>query len=163
MATSMTNSLRFLAAALVLLLVTACSANDLGRKEAAGTLLGGGLGALAGSQIGGGRGKLVATSVGTLLGAFVGNQAGRSLDRADYVHASRAEYQALEYTPAGSQVAWRNPDSGHHGHVTPQRTYQAPSGQYCREYSHNATVNGYVDRVHGTACRDENGNWRAVN
>lgn len=159
----MTRPLRFLAAALALLLIAACSATDLGRKETAGTVLGGGLGALAGSQIGGGRGKLVATSVGTLLGAFIGNRAGRSLDRADQAHAGRAEYQALEYTPAGAEVGWRNPDSGHYGSVTPQRTYQTSSGQYCREYSHNATVDGYVERVHGTACRDEYGNWRAVN
>lgn len=159
----MNTTLRIAAGVLALVLLAACTANDFGRKEAAGTVLGGGLGALAGSQIGGGRGKLVATSVGTLLGAFIGNQAGRSLDRADHAYASRAEYQALEYTPSGGEVAWRNPDSGHYGYVTPQRTYQAPSGQYCREYSHNASIDGYVERVHGTACRDETGEWRAVN
>jgi surface antigen len=150
------------AAALSAIVLTGCTANDFGRKEAAGTLLGGGLGALAGSQIGGGRGQLIATSVGTLLGAYLGNQAGRSLDRADQAYATEAEYQALEYTPSGSEVAWRNPDSGHYGYVTPHRTYETSSGSYCREYSHNASIDGYVERVHGTACRDETGAWRAV-
>jgi surface antigen len=151
------------AAALSALLLAGCSANDFGRKEAAGTLLGGGLGALAGSQIGGGRGTLIATSVGTLLGAYLGNQAGRSLDRADQAYATEAEYQALEYTPSGGQVGWQNPDSGHYGYVTPHQTYQTSSGTYCREYSHNASIEGYVERVQGTACRDEAGVWRAVN
>lgn len=151
------------AAALGAILLSGCAANDFGRKGAAGTLLGGGLGALAGSQIGGGRGQLIATSVGTLLGAYLGNQAGRSLDRADQAYATEAQYQALEYTPSGSEVGWRNPDSGHYGYVTPHRTYQTSAGSYCREYSHNASVDGDVERVHGTACRDESGVWRAAN
>lgn len=154
-----------LAGALALLLLAGCANMDLGLgpKQGIGALAGAGAGALAGSQIGGGRGKLVATSVGTLLGAVVGSSVGQSLDRADRIHATRAQYSALEYTPSGSQTSWSNPDSGNSGYFTPSRTYQSSSGQYCREYSHNATIDGRIERVYGTACRDEYGGWRAVN
>lgn len=150
---------RLIACALALLVLGACASSDYGQKEAAGTLIGGGLGALAGSQIGHGDTRLIATGAGTLIGAFIGNSAGRSLDRADKLYAARAEFQALEYAPSGNQVAWQNPDSGHSGYVTPQRTYQAPSGEYCREYSHNVTIGGRIERVYGTACRDPYGDW----
>jgi len=154
---------RLFAYALALLVLGACASSDYGRKEAAGTLIGGGLGALAGSHIGSGDTRLIATGAGTLVGAFIGNSAGRSLDRADRLHAAQAGFQALEYTASGDHVAWRNPDNGHHGAVIPQRTYRAPSGQYCREYIHNATIDGRVEHVYGTACRDQHGNWRAAN
>lgn len=161
----MTRFSRLLAGALALLLLGGCAQTgwDYGAKQTIGTLAGAGAGALAGSQIGGGRGKLVATSVGTLLGAFVGSSVGKSLDRADRVYAQRASYQALEYAPSGASATWSNPDSGHSGYVTPTRTWQASSGEYCREYSHYAKIDGYVEKVHGTACRDQDGSWRAVN
>lgn len=146
-----------------LLLLGACTTSEYGPKEAGGTLIGGGLGGLAGSHIGSGDTRLIATGAGTLIGAFLGNAAGRSLDRADRLYAAEAGFQALEYTPSGDHVAWRNPDSGNHGAVIPEPAYRAPSGQHCREYSHNATIDGYVERVHGTACRDAYGTWRAAN
>jgi hypothetical protein len=73
---------KFIAIGLTAVLLAACNTTA-GQKEIGGTLLGGGLGALAGSQIGSGDGKLAATAVGTLLGAYLGREAGTSLDRAD--------------------------------------------------------------------------------
>ena len=157
---------RLLAAFVGLVLLAGCAGSpsfgDLGPKQTVGALAGAGAGALAGSQIGGGRGKLVATSVGTLLGAVVGSSVGKSLDRADRIAAGQAQFQALEFAPAGQQVAWRNPDSGNFGSVTPTRTYGVGGGQVCRDYSHNATIDGRLERVSGTACRDATGQWRAV-
>ncbi len=166
--TMTTRISRLFAGALALLLLAGCAGTSfdnlgLGPKQGIGALAGAGAGALAGSQIGGGRGKLVATSVGTLLGAVVGSSVGKSLDRADRIHASRAQYSALEFAPSGAQTSWYNPDSGTSGYITPSRTYQSSSGEYCREYSHNATVDGRIERVYGTACRDSYGAWRAVN
>jgi surface antigen len=155
--------IRGAACALALLLLAGCTSADFGQKEAAGSVIGAGLGALAGSQIGSGDTRLIATGAGTLIGAFIGNQAGRSLDRADRAYATRAQYQALEFAPAGSSASWRNPDSGNYGAVTPTRTWQASSGSYCREYSHTVTIDGRPEQVFGTACRDERGNWRATN
>ena len=155
---------RLMASLLALALVTACAGYtpDFGPKQTVGTLAGAGAGALAGSQIGKGRGQLLATSVGTLLGAFVGSSVGKSLDRADHAYAQEASYQALEFAPTGQQVAWNNPDSGHYGSVTPVRTWQAGGGQFCREYSHNVTIDGRLERLHGTACRDASGQWRSA-
>ncbi len=151
-----------LAAALAVLLLAGCANADYGRKQTVGALAGAGAGGLLGAQVGKGKGQLAATAAGTLLGAFLGSEVGRSLDRADQLHASRASYQALEYAPAGDEVGWRNPDSGHYGSVTPLRTWQAGSGEYCREYQQQAAIGGAVEAVYGTACRQPDGQWQVV-
>jgi surface antigen len=153
---------RLAASALVAVALVGCAGSDLGPKQTVGALVGAGTGAFIGSHIGHGSGRLIATSVGTLLGAYVGNEAGKSLDRADQLYASRAEYEALEYAPAGSATPWRNPDSGHYGSVTPIETYETASGQYCREFQHQATVGGRTQDVYGTACRTPDGEWQAA-
>jgi surface antigen len=151
------------ASALLALALVGCAGSDLGPKQTVGTLLGAGTGALIGAQFGHGSGQLVATSVGTLLGAYLGNEAGKSLDRADALYASRAEYQALEYAPAGSSTPWRNPDSGHYGSVTPLETYETAGGEYCREFQHKAKIGGHTQDIYGTACRTPDGQWQVVN
>ena len=153
---------RLAAMALVAFALVGCANPDLGPKQTVGALVGAGTGAFIGSHIGHGSGRLVATSVGTLLGAFVGNEAGKSLDRADRLYASRAEYEALEYAPAGSATPWRNPDTGHYGSVTPIETYETAAGQYCREFQHQAQIGGRTRDVYGTACRSPDGQWQAV-
>jgi surface antigen len=92
--------------------MSGCITSDTGNKQLGGTLLGAGAGGLVGAQFGKGTGKLAATGAGTLIGALIGGAAGRSLDKADALYASQAGYQALEHQPAGTAVAWRNPDSG---------------------------------------------------
>jgi surface antigen len=158
----MSNLPRFAAGVLLSLTLVGCTNADLGPKQTVGTLLGAGGGALLGAQFGHGTGQLVATSVGTLLGAYLGNEAGKSLDRADALYASRAEYQALEYTPSGSSTPWRNPDSGHYGRVTPIATYENTDGSYCREFQHQAQIGGRTRDVYGTACRTPDGQWQVV-
>jgi surface antigen len=95
---------KFIAIGLVAVSLAAC--NTAGQKEIGGTLLGGGLGALAGSQVGSGDGKLAATAVGTLLGAFLGREAGTSLDRADRI-SSAGDYRQADY----SRERWSPPAS----------------------------------------------------
>lgn len=41
--------------------------------------------------------------------------------------------------------------------------YQAPNGQYCREYQSGVTVSGRVQPSYGTACLMPDGAWRVVN
>ena len=153
-----------LAAALTaLLLLAGCANAEYGRKQTVGAFAGAGAGGLLGAQLGKGKGQLAATAAGTLLGAFLGNEVGKSLDRADQLYAGRAGYDALEYAPAGNEVAWHNPDSGHYGSVTPIRTWQAPSGEYCREFQQQAAIGGEVQAVYGTACRQPDGQWQVIN
>jgi surface antigen len=157
----MNPSLRRAIAALALLALAACT-GQYGTKHTVGTLAGAGLGGLAGATIVRGKGRLAATAAGTLLGAFLGNAAGTSLDRADEVYASRAETQALETSPTGSAIPWRNPDTGSTGTITPLATYES-SGSYCREFQHNAKIGGQSQQVYGTACRSTDGQWQVVN
>ena len=151
-----------MSAAAVALSLAAC-ASDSGPKETVGTLLGAGLGGLAGSQIGSGSGQLAAIAGGTLLGAFLGKEIGSSLDSADEAAANQTAQRSLETGPTGATSTWSNPDSGNSGTITPTRTYQAASGEYCREYQQTVTVGGQNESAYGTACRQPDGSWQVVN
>jgi surface antigen len=150
-----------LAGALALLL--AACASDSGPKENLGTLIGAGLGGLAGAQIGSGSGQLAAVAGGTLLGAFLGKEIGASLDKADQAYANQTAQDTLETAPTGQSGTWTNPDSGNSGSLTPTKTYQTASGDYCREYQQTVTVGGETETAYGTACRQPDGSWKVVN
>jgi len=153
---------KLLAAMLVLLLSVACAPN-MGPKETGGAVIGAGAGALLGSTIGGGDGQLVAVAIGTLAGALIGQGVGQSLDRADQLAMQNTAQQTLERNPSYQPGAWQNPDSGNSGSVTPTRTYQMASGQYCREYTQTVNVAGDRQQAYGTACRQADGSWKVVN
>ncbi len=144
-----------------LVILTGCITGQ-GPKQTGGTFIGAGLGGLAGSQFGSGSGRLVAVGLGALAGALIGSEAGRSLDAADQAYAQQTEQVALETVPTGSSINWSNPDTGHAGTVTPTRTYQAPTGAYCREYQHTVYVGGRAENAYGTACRQPDGSWQVV-
>src|ERR687892_281152 len=121
-----------LLAGLVAVSLSACADVQNRPKQSAGTLVGAGLGALAGSQIGSGSGQLA---------------------------AAQATQSALEFTPSGAATAWRNPDTGHAGSVTPVRTYES-GGRNCRDFDQTLMVDGRAETVRGTACRQPDGTWR---
>ena len=132
-----------------------------GTKEKVGSVAGAVAGGLAGSQIGGGSGRLWATGVGTLLGAWVGNEVGKSLDKADYMYAQKAEQQAYQ-APLGQTIAWNNPESGNYGTVTPVRDGSTASGDYCREYEQTIYVGGRAETGVGVACKRGDGKWEVI-
>jgi len=131
-------------------------------KQTMGTLLGAGLGALAGSQIGGGKGQLAAVALGALGGAYLGSEIGKSLDAADKSMMQKNAQDSLEYAQTGTTTAWRNPDSGNSGTFTPTNTYQATSGQNCREFETTVYVDGKEETGTGRACRQADGTWKIV-
>jgi surface antigen len=131
-------------------------------KTTGGGLIGAGLGGLAGSQLGHGKGKLAMTGLGVIAGALLGSQVGQSLDRADLAYSQRSAQEAFETRPSGAPVAWRNPDSGNSGTITPRPAYQTAAGQYCREFSQTITVGGRTEEGYGTACRQPDGSWKIV-
>lgn len=151
-----------IAASAALALLVGCADLEGRPKETGGVLLGGALGGLAGAQVGRGSGQLAATAAGTLLGAFLGSEIGRSLDRADQLYMAQTTQQALDTAPSGTVSTWRNPDSGHSGTVTPTRTYQTQTGQYCREFRQTVTIDGRVEEAQGRACRQPDGTWQIV-
>lgn len=154
---------RFLiAGALVSALALSGCANDgRGGKEAGGTIIGAGLGALAGSAIGKGSGNAAAIMAGTLLGAVVGNQVGKSMDDVDRMRMREAEQRAYG-SPLNEPIVWENPRSGNYGRITPIREGRSTGGMYCREFQSEVTINGRRENAHGTACREPDGSWRIV-
>ena len=145
---------------MTMVLMTGAIALGLGActNQEMGTLGGGALGGALGSQIGGGTGKTVAIIGGTMLGAIVGGKIGKSMDDVDQMKAN----QALEKTPTNQSTSWNNPDNGNRYTVTPTQTYTNTSGQPCRNYTTTAIIDNQRQEITGTACRDANGNWRAV-
>ena len=156
-------NLRVLIPAVLCLFLGACVTGEYGTKQTAGSLFGAAAGAALGSIVGGGTGQIVATAAGTVLGLFLGSEVGKSLDRADRLHASQAQHTALETQRTGASVVWRSPDSGNTGRVTPTRTVHTPQGTVCREYRHEVTISGNTETVHGTACRQADGSWQIAN
>lgn len=149
------------AATLAALLLAGCVTGN-NQKQVGGTLIGAGLGALAGSQVGGGRGQLAAVAIGALAGAFIGSEVGQSLDRADRLHAQRAQQVAYS-APIGQPIEWNNPESGNYGSFTPTREgTNTSTGAYCREYQTTISVGGRSESGYGTACRQPNGDWQVI-
>lgn len=138
-------------------MLTSCTKTD------TGTGLGALTGALVGANFGKGEGKMLAVGAGMLAGAFIGNKIGAALDERDKAAMAQTSQKALEFSPTGKAVEWRNPDSGHYGYVTPSNTYKASDGRYCREFSQTVVIGGEQQKAYGKACRTPDGQWEIIN
>jgi surface antigen len=127
------------------LVIAACA--DAGPKTAIGAAAGGGSEGIIG---------------GALLGGLLGVAIGNALDQRDREYAAGTYRQSLEMSRTGTTSTWYNPDSGHSGTITPTRTYESASGQYCREFQQTVTVGGQTEQAYGTACRQPDGSWQIV-
>ena len=145
--------------ALVAVLVTGCAQMEANPKTAIGAAGGGTLGGLIAAAAGGSPAAIAASVIGGLV---VGGLIGNYLDERDKRLAGEAAQRAFESTPSGQSVAWRNPDSGHAGTVTPTRTYQTANGTYCRDYHTTVMIEGKKEQATGKACRQPDGSWRIV-
>jgi surface antigen len=150
-------------AAIVLLTFTlsSCAAMQQEYQENPKAMLGGLLGAGAGAGIaalaGGGPGAIVGAAVG---GALIGGFVGHKLDNRDKQLAAQAAQRAFEQNQAGQPSVWNNPDSGNSGSITPTKTYQLATGQYCRQYQQTILIGGEQQQAYGTACRQPDGTWQ---
>jgi surface antigen len=120
----------------------------------------GGLCVLIAAAAGGNPAAIAASVIGGIL---IGGLVGNLLDERDKRMQAEAAHRAFEGAPTGQSVAWKNPDSGHSGTVTPTKTYQTASGTYCREYRATVEIEGKQERATGTACRQPDGTWRVAN
>ncbi len=145
---------------LIAILVTGCAEMQANPKTTIGAVGGATVGGLIGAAAGG---HATGIAAGVIGGMLVGGVIGNLLDDRDRRLAAEAAQKAFESTPSGHAVAWRNPDSGHSGSVTPVRTYQTTQGTYCRDYQSTVVIEGKRERATGTACRQPDGNWRIVN
>lgn len=122
------------------------------RGGVGGAVLGGVIGGLAG----GGKYALIGAAAGALIGGVIGSK----LDERDQRMAAEAAQQAFEANRSGQSTAWSNPDSGNSGTITPTRTRQLASGQYCREYTQTVIIGAEEHEAYGTACRQPDGSWK---
>jgi len=141
-----------------LVLVMGCTQQGTVQKEHVGMAGGAALGGLLGAQIGSGTGQLAATAAGAVVGGLVGQQIGRTMDEVDRMRV----HNTLENTPTGRTTAWQNPDTGARYEMTPTETFTRGDGTPCREYTTEAWIDGELEVVRGTACRQPDGTWRAV-
>lgn len=133
--------------------------SEFGPKTGIGAALGAAGGGLLGAATHSGG---VGIAAGVLLGGLVGGAAGSMLDDQDKRTAAMTTQRALETAPSGKTTTWTNPDSGHTGTVTPVRTFQEASGQYCREFEQTVMIGGQRQKSYGTACRQPDGSWQIV-
>lgn len=139
----------------------ACASNSVENNQKA--IIGGVGGAAAGGLITSALGANTAGVLGGMIaGGLIGGAIGNRMDAADRREANRATYSALESAHSGATSSWRNPDSGNSGTTTPIRTYQAHSGEYCREYEQTVTIGDETQAAYGTACRQPDGKWQVV-
>ena len=152
--------IKFIHAILIINLFLVACGGGMPSKQTTGAVIGGLGGGIAGSQIGSGRGRDVAMVVGTLLGAAIGGAIGSSMDQTDVLRTQNA----LTYNRIGQAEVWQNPDTQAQYTVTPTRTFKNNSSQdYCRDYTTVAVINGKREELHGTACRQSDGTWKATN
>jgi surface antigen len=150
-------------AAILLVAFPALSCQTLADKtrENPKAVLGSVGGAVAGAGIaaiaGGSTGWIVAAG---LAGGLLGGAIGHHLDNKDKQMAAEAAARAFESNRTGQSAGWKNPDSGNSGTITPTKTYQASSGQYCREYRQEVVIGGEKQQAYGTACRQPDGSWK---
>ncbi len=145
---------------LVAILGTGCATMEANPKTTIGAAGGGMVGGLIAAAAGGNPAAIAASVIGGIL---VGGAVGNLLDQRDKQMAAEAAHRAMETAPTGQSVAWKNPDSGHAGTVTPTKTYQTAGGTYCREYQTTVVIDGKQERGTGTACRQPDGSWRVAN
>jgi surface antigen len=159
----MTNHIKRISILIVLIsfIFSACASNTWEENQKA--IIGGAGGATAGGLIASAFDANTAGILGGMIaGGLIGGAIGNRMDAADRREANRATYSALESAPSGTSTNWRNPDSGNTGTTTPNRTYQAQSGEYCREYEQTVTIGDKTQAAYGTACRQPDGKWKVV-
>ena len=152
---------RALGAVAIVLLLAGCATmqQDIENnpKAVLGSLLGAGAGAGIAALAGGNPAVIIGSALaGGLLGGYIGNR----LDSRDKAMAAEAAQRAFDSNPTGQPSVWNNPDSGHSGSITPTKTYQLATGQYCRMYTQTINIGNEPQQTYGTACRQPDGTWQ---
>lgn len=123
-----------------------------------GVISGGVAGGLLGSTIGGGSGKILAVAAGTIAGAMIGGAIGKNMDENDRMRMNTA----LDNNSVGQPAYWHNQKTGAAYRVTPVKNVSVNGNKYCREYRTTVDIAGKKQQMYGTACRQQDGTWKAV-
>jgi surface antigen len=133
------------------------------RRQLANDAFGGVVGLVGGvaateAVVTAGRSKAPYVVAGAATGPLVGPRLARAMDDVDHHCVGRT----LEYAPDNHRVRWQSDTNGAAYVVVPVRTFQNPSGLYCREYVASVTVAGKAQETLASACRAANGTWKLL-
>lgn len=103
----------------------------------------------------GGRGSVPGWALG--LGILGGVTLGYAMARPYYGYPT---YQTYDPYAFGNIYTYTSPTVYVQPGYAPQ---QYVPQQYCREYTQQVIVGGYVQQSYGTACMQPDGSWRIVN
>ena len=138
--------------------LSGCSTNTQNENMTVGTVAGALVGGGAGTLIGQGVGRAVAVGTGIVGGALIGGYIGSHMDSSDHVKMNAAMNNATY-----KSTSWTNTKTGHSYSMKPTSSTQAMYGyNSCRQFESTATIDGKTQKVTGTACRQTDGNWKAV-
>jgi surface antigen len=141
---------------ILLLTVAGCSSDTIYRDL--GSIAGAAAGTAVGSQVGSGLGRQIAIGAASRTGSLVGKDIGSQLDKASKQAAARAQNKALK-GPAGPQITWQSQTAAGNVQVTQQGTHNQ-TGQACKAFTHDITINGKVEQLNGIACQQPDGTWK---
>jgi surface antigen len=122
-----------------------------------GTLLAG----LTGCASIGGGGDLGGSEPARSLGGaeqLVPGYVGQQMTPQDRERVRLALERNANYEPA----AWQGGQRGTLFRVTPIRTFDGADGNRCRDYDTQATIDGRLQKIRATACRQADGSWRPL-
>lgn len=129
-------------------------------KIAYGAIAGAVTGALVGFEfIGSGSGRWLGALALGAVGASAGKVVAERLTRWDRSVMQETAYGSLTTGPIGSTAAWRNPDTGTNGTITPLRTFLDERGRLCRDYNTTLELDGEFFDGDETACLLPGGDW----
>ena len=134
-----------------------CSTNTQKENTATGVVSGAVIGGLAGSLIGAGTGQAVAIGVGIVGGALLGGYIGHNMDSSD-----NANMNAAMDKPTNHSTSWKNDKTKSSYTVTPTSDKMTMNNSMCRHFTTTAVINGKAEKVHGVACQQSDGTWKAV-
>lgn len=69
---------------------------------------------------------------------------------------------ALERNGNYEPAAWQGGQAGTLFRVTPVRTFDGTGGSRCRDFDTQATIEGRLQKIRATACRQADGSWRPL-
>ncbi|MEO5365790.1 MAG: glycine zipper domain-containing protein [Magnetococcus sp. WYHC-3] len=138
---------------LVAVLLGGCVSNNAQGGAGVGALAGG----LVGSLVGPGKNRVENAAIGALIGGVLGYGIGNEMDKADRARLN----DVYERAPSNQTTRWTNPDTGNAYEVVPQPAYNRQN-RVCRDAQINAVIDGRVETVTSTACRQPDGRWELI-
>ena len=80
----------------------------------------------------------------------------------DLAYARAAASDVLASGGKDASVAWRNPQSGASGNITPLDTAYSENGHPCRDFLASYVHGPAQDWLQGAACRGASGTWEVM-